>query len=312
MRKIVLIVALLCFARAASAQVQQNGAISATSAACATASSCVTLNLPAGQLSGVAIQITQTYSATLQFEGTVEGVTWVAVAGVPVAGGAPVTSVTTTGLWQLSVSGLAAIRVRASAYASGQAGVSIQSAVQPSSASSGGTISGNVTVVQPTGTNLHAVLDSSSKTQVVDGAGNVLPTTASGPVTPANADAIVMSYETLGSGVITTAMTGTTSTVVIAGTASNYIYISRCTTSNGSLTVSTDILLQDGLNGTTIDIIPTPAATVATTGGSGAVVNYGDHPLKVPTSGNGLFAVNVTTGSSTKISCNGFKSTVSY
>ncbi len=117
---------------------------------------------------------------------------------------------------------------------------------------------------------------------------------------------------TLVSGAISTAMTGTTSTSLVGGTASNYLYITSCVVSNASLTVSTDILLQDGSGGTTLWVLPAPAATVATTGGGGATHTFGAAPLKVPTSGNSLFAANVTTGSSTKVSCNGFRSTVSY
>ncbi len=115
----------------------------------------------------------------------------------------------------------------------------------------------------------------------------------------------------LASGAVTSAMTGTTSTSVIGATASNYIYITECTTSNSSTTVSTDIILQDGSGGTTLWTLPAPAATVATTGGGGGHFAF-SVPLKVPTAGNALFAANVTTGSSTKISCGGFKSTVSY
>jgi hypothetical protein len=110
---------------------------------------------------------------------------------------------------------------------------------------------------------------------------------------------------------ITSAMTGTTSTVCGAAVSSNYIYLTRCTASNGSTTVSTDILLQDGSGGTTIDIIPAAAASVATTGGGGAIVTYGT-PLKVTTLGNALYVANVTTSSATKVSCNGFASPVSY
>lgn len=119
---------------------------------------------------------------------------------------------------------------------------------------------------------------------------------------------------TLASGAITTAMTGTTSTVFgggLAATASNYIYVTSCVTSNGSLTVSTDILLQDGSGGTTLAVLPAPAAAIATTGGGGGSFTF-PIPIKVTTSGNALYAANVTTGSSTKISCAGYKSTVSY
>lgn len=115
----------------------------------------------------------------------------------------------------------------------------------------------------------------------------------------------------LASGAITSAMAATTSTSLIGATASNYIYITQCTTSNASTTVSTDILLQDGSGGTTLYVLPAPAASVATTGGGGGAFTF-PIPLKVPTAGNALFAQNVTTGSSTKISCSGYKTTVSY
>ena len=120
-----------------------------------------------------------------------------------------------------------------------------------------------------------------------------------------------MAYATLAKGSITTAMTGTTSTSLISATASNYIYVTQCTTSNASTTVSTDIILQDGNAGTTLYNLPAPAAAVATTGGGGGSFTF-PHPIKVDTAGNALYAANVTTGSSTKISCSGFKSTVSY
>lgn len=116
---------------------------------------------------------------------------------------------------------------------------------------------------------------------------------------------------TLVKGAVTSAMTGTTSTSVVSGTASNYLYITQCTTSNASLTVSTDILLQDGSGGTTLYVLPAPAAAIATTGGGGGAYTFST-PIKVDTSGNALFAANVTTGSSTKISCSGYRSTVSY
>lgn len=115
----------------------------------------------------------------------------------------------------------------------------------------------------------------------------------------------------LKSGAVTSAMTGTTSTSVIAGTASNNLYITNCVVSNASTTVSTDILLQDGSGGTTLYVLPDPAAAVATTGGGGGSFAF-PAPLKVPTQGNGLFAANVTTGSSTKISCSGYISTTSF
>lgn len=109
---------------------------------------------------------------------------------------------------------------------------------------------------------------------------------------------------TLASGAITSAMTGTTSTSLIGATASNYIYVTSCTFSNTHASVTTMILLQDGSGGTTLweGVIPF---------GGGSNITF-PVPLKVPTAGNALFTANVTTGSNTFASCNGFKSTVSY
>ncbi len=116
---------------------------------------------------------------------------------------------------------------------------------------------------------------------------------------------------TLASGFTAAAMTGTTSTQVIAATASNYIYVTQCTVSNGSTTVSTDVILQDGSGGTTIYRLPAPAASVTTTGGGGGTFTF-PVPLKVPTAGNALFVANITTGSSVWVSCSGYKSTTTF
>jgi hypothetical protein len=270
-------------------------AISASSTDCTVASSCVLLRFPPGTAS-VGVQIAGTFSETLLFEATLDGVNFTAVGGTPIAGGAIVTSATAAGVWQFGVAGLQELRVRCSVFASGQASVVIlgtQGMPGAATAIASFTAVGN-------------------KVEVVDGSNNVLPTTASGPVVPSSADGIVVSYEALTSGGITTAMTATTSTVVVSATAAQYIYIDHCTVSNASTTVSTDISLQDGSGGTIIWNIPAPAASVATTGGGGADVSWPNHPLKVPTAGNGLFAANVTTGSSTKIFCSGFKSAISY
>jgi hypothetical protein len=111
---------------------------------------------------------------------------------------------------------------------------------------------------------------------------------------------------TLASGV-TSAMTGTTSTAVISGTASNYLYITQITVANSHATVSTMINFQDGSGGTTIYSVPAAAVF------GGATITFPkDAPLKVPTSGNGLYCANVTTGSNTYVSASGWKSTTSY
>lgn len=104
---------------------------------------------------------------------------------------------------------------------------------------------------------------------------------------------------------VTSAMTGTTSTSVIGGTASNYIYVGSCSINNTHASVDTLVNLQDGSGGTTLWTF------VALHGYSGESHTFVP-PLKVPTSGNGLFAADVTTGASVIVSCQGFKSTTSF
>ena len=108
---------------------------------------------------------------------------------------------------------------------------------------------------------------------------------------------------TLASGV-TSAMTGTTSTSVIGGTANHYLYITQCAFSNTHASVTTMMTLQDGSAGTSL-------GSYVVSFGSGNNVIF-PIPLKVTTAGNGLFVVNVTTGSNTFASCSGYKTGASY
>lgn len=145
------------------------------------------------------------------------------------------------------------------------------------------------------------------------GAGLVVtsPATAAsnGAVTPAVVDKtgrqIVIQNtnpENIVRGLITTAMTGTTTTAVTgmgAPSAGLRNYISSCSISNSHATVGTDVVLQDGSGGATFWTFP-------------AAANYGGSnlsfptPIPQPTLATALFAANVTTGSSTKLSCVGF------
>lgn len=115
---------------------------------------------------------------------------------------------------------------------------------------------------------------------------------------------IVLPYsnpENFVSGVITSAMTGTTSTSLVtapAGSLRNYI--TSCTFSNAHATVGTDMILQDGSGGTTIWNIPAAAVY------GGAQVQW-PTPLRQPTAATALFVANVTTGASTKAACAGYK-----
>lgn len=113
--------------------------------------------------------------------------------------------------------------------------------------------------------------------------------------------------ENIVSGIVSSAMTGTTSTSCVAspgGSLRNYI--TSITVSNGSTTVPTDILIQDGNGGTTLWIVPAPIGTGTGTGTSGATLTFSP-ALRQPTTATAIYVANVTTGSSTKVSINGYK-----
>jgi len=99
----------------------------------------------------------------------------------------------------------------------------------------------------------------------------------------------------------TAAMTGTTTTSLIAAPASGLRnYITQITVSNSHATVGTDVLIQDGSGGTTLYVIPAAAVY------GGAVLTF-PAPLRQPTTATAIFCANVTTGASTKVSASGYK-----
>lgn len=132
----------------------------------------------------VTVQISGTYSGTLQLEGSVDCQNYVAETVTPSSGGSAVSSFTTAGLWTGTVSGVTCLQVRASAWSSGSATVTllIGSGLSASASGGGGAItapldgsgnvktavqnfpatqpiSGSVTVTQSSGANLHVNCD---------------------------------------------------------------------------------------------------------------------------------------------------------
>jgi hypothetical protein len=101
------------------------GSLTATNSGC-TATACV--QIPVNALNGaVGVQITGTFVGTVSFEGSVDGVTWVGMAVVPLGtAGVRVLSATGTGVWQANVAGLTSMRARCSAYTSGTAVVTMR------------------------------------------------------------------------------------------------------------------------------------------------------------------------------------------
>lgn len=115
---------------------------------------------------------------------------------------------------------------------------------------------------------------------------------------------VVLPYaipESAVSGAITTAMTGTTSTSLVAAPGSGLRnYITTIIVSNAHATVGTDVIIQDGSGGTTLLTIPAAAVY------GGAVITL-PTPLRQPTTNTAIYCANVTTGASTKVSAVGFK-----
>lgn len=107
--------------------------------------------------------------------------------------------------------------------------------------------------------------------------------------------------ENIVSGAITSAMTGTTSTSLVASPGAGLRnYITTIIVSNAHGTVGTDVIIQDGSGGTTLLTIPAAAVY------GGAVINL-PVPLRQPTTATAIFCANVTTGASTKVSAVGYK-----
>jgi hypothetical protein len=103
------------------------------------------------------------------------------------------------------------------------------------------------------------------------------------------------------SGAITTPMTGTTTTSLLAAPAGSLRnYVTTIIVSNAHATVGTDVIIQDGSGGTTLLTIPAAAVY------GGAVINL-PVPLRQPTAATALYCANVTTGASTKVSAVGYK-----
>lgn len=115
---------------------------------------------------------------------------------------------------------------------------------------------------------------------------------------------IVLPYanpENFVSGAITTSMTGTTSTSLVAAPGAGLRnYITTIIVTNAHATVGTDVAIQDGSGGTTLMTIPAAAVY------GGAVINL-PVPLRQPTANTAIFCANVTTGASTKVSAVGYK-----
>lgn len=79
----------------------------------------------AAGIQSVGVMLSGTWSATVDFVGSVDGVNWTAVTAYPQSSGAPATSATANGTWAISTAGLAYVCVFSPSYSSGTAVVTM-------------------------------------------------------------------------------------------------------------------------------------------------------------------------------------------
>lgn len=80
----------------------------------------------AGGMSAASAQITGTWVGTIQFEGTVDGTNWIPINGVFAGTSAPGPTITVNGVVRITPSGLASIRLNATAWTSGAATITMR------------------------------------------------------------------------------------------------------------------------------------------------------------------------------------------
>jgi hypothetical protein len=119
MRRLLLLGLLLALAPA-MLHAADTKAIITTNASTCTAGVCVQAALNDAD-TVAALQITGTWTGTITFEGSVDGVNWVALLGMPLNSLTAASSCTAVGAWRFQAAGLKKIRARASASITGAA-----------------------------------------------------------------------------------------------------------------------------------------------------------------------------------------------
>jgi hypothetical protein len=153
MKRLTLLLLLLLVPFTAAAQnLTTSGSISVQSAACSTGASSgyVWYQLPKNTAT-VALALSGTWTGTVQFVGSADGVNWASIGAVPIAGGATVTSASGNATWSIASGGVQYVCAYASTYTTGPIAVSMSSSTSGSGGSSynpasvaitGGTITG--------------------------------------------------------------------------------------------------------------------------------------------------------------------------
>jgi hypothetical protein len=72
-----------------------------------------------GGYATLTVQVVGITTATITWEGTVDGTNWVAILATPLTTGTAATTATADGIYRINVTGLASVRARISAWTSG-------------------------------------------------------------------------------------------------------------------------------------------------------------------------------------------------
>jgi len=242
--------------------------------ACVTApTACATWQVPPGAPT-LTFQVTGTFSATVTWEASADGVSWFAVTATKLATGVVASTATTTGQYAISNPGLRAVRARCTVYASGGVNVTLtrgtastargndaSSATGTLAAANGGTGQASYAIGDllsaDTATTLSKVADVAPGQVLASGGVGVLPAyTASPSIT----------------GGLTTATADTFNLAGIAVTSTDGVIVANSTASDGTTTVQMSPRLRwrgtawDTVSASkTIDfyaeVLPTSAAT---------------------------------------------------
>ena len=106
----------------------------------------------------IGVQVTGTWAGTLTFEASVDGSIFQAINTIATNGSSLVTTTTANGVWQGSVAAMKTFRVRASAWTSGLAVVSLESVDEPPGTYLGA-VTGAITVAESADVNAGATTD---------------------------------------------------------------------------------------------------------------------------------------------------------
>lgn len=302
---LIVVAALLVYAPFLHGQQYTSGSITATASTC-TSTACVSI-VNQGNAAAWA-QISGTFTATISFEGTVDGATWFSIAGVVPTSGVSATSATAEGNWQFQVAGLRSIRLRCSAFTSGTAVVYLRlsaAAFYPAVGVPTVTVSNITTDVAEGGT-------IGTTPAPVGGAASV----GAWPSVVDNGDANIFSTDGYRRQLVTevplsayfayaTTTTANTEVTMLAADASARWNVTDIACSNSSSTVGTSVKVIDGASGSILWYQPCPKASAA--GDAGGSVKVFRAPLRCSTTNKALIFQAVDAATTLSLSVSGFK-----